>query len=232
MLAGVFGLEIYVIGLREPSVTDEDLLALFNLLPRRCIMLLEDIDTAGLARSSYEQDDKDNLVVNNGERSDLKVKTPKENGSGVRRRGRLDDDEGISLLGLLNAIDGVASYEGRVLIMTTNKPKVLDEALVRPGRVDMQVEFTFATEKQAGELFERMYEVNSKECSANFIDIDGNYMTTEEMKTAAAHFAAKIPAGFSLAELKGFLMNMKKDPRRALQEVGTWVNEILDKKAS
>jgi chaperone BCS1 len=48
VLAGVFGLEIYVIGLRDPSLTEEDLLALFNSLPRRCIVLLEDIDTAGL----------------------------------------------------------------------------------------------------------------------------------------------------------------------------------------
>lgn len=52
----------------------------------------------------------------------------------------------------------MASHEGRVLIMTTNTPEQLDEALIRPGRVDMQVAFTNATREQALQLFVRMYE--------------------------------------------------------------------------
>jgi mitochondrial chaperone BCS1 len=40
--------------------------------------------------------------------------------------------------GLLNAIDGVASVDGRVLFMTTNHPEKLDEAFLRPGRVDVR----------------------------------------------------------------------------------------------
>ncbi|GKZ72858.1 hypothetical protein AnigIFM50267_009240 [Aspergillus niger] len=35
--------------------------------------------------------------------------------------------------GLLKAIDGVSSHEGRILIMTTNMPQQLDRALIRPG---------------------------------------------------------------------------------------------------
>ncbi|KAA8564679.1 hypothetical protein EYC84_011584 [Monilinia fructicola] len=63
----------------------------------------------------------------------------------------------FSLSGLLNIIDGVASHEGRVLVMTTNHPEKLDEALIRPGRVDHQVAFTNATRRQIQEIFERMY---------------------------------------------------------------------------
>ena len=40
-LAGIFGLDIHVISLLEPSLTEEDLSALFGSLPRRCIVLLE-----------------------------------------------------------------------------------------------------------------------------------------------------------------------------------------------
>ncbi|KAJ9629912.1 hypothetical protein H2203_002297 [Taxawa tesnikishii (nom. ined.)] len=64
---------------------------------------------------------------------------------------------GISLSGLLNAIDGVASHEGRILIMTTNHPEKLDAALIRAGRVDMKVEFSNASSGQIRELFLRMY---------------------------------------------------------------------------
>lgn len=49
-LAGVFGLDIHVISLLEPTLTEEDLSSLFSSLPRRCVVLLEDIDTAGLRR--------------------------------------------------------------------------------------------------------------------------------------------------------------------------------------
>ncbi|KAK5139031.1 hypothetical protein LTR04_003974, partial [Oleoguttula sp. CCFEE 6159] len=75
------------------------------------------------------------------------------------RRERTSDDvrQGISLSGLLNAIDGVATHEGRVLVMTTNHPEKLDDALIRPGRVDMQVQFGLATRVQTRELFVRRY---------------------------------------------------------------------------
>ncbi|KAK0752061.1 hypothetical protein B0T18DRAFT_403996 [Schizothecium vesticola] len=50
-LAGVFGLDIYVMPLLDSSLTEQDVLSLFSSLPTRCIILLEDIDTAGVARS-------------------------------------------------------------------------------------------------------------------------------------------------------------------------------------
>ncbi len=53
-LAGVFGLDIHVISLLEPTLTEEDLSSLFSTLPRRCVVLLEDIDTAGLRRPVEE----------------------------------------------------------------------------------------------------------------------------------------------------------------------------------
>jgi mitochondrial chaperone BCS1 len=45
----------------------------------------------------------------------------------------------LTLAGLLNAIDGVSSSNGRVLIMTSNHPEALDPALIRPGRVDLSI---------------------------------------------------------------------------------------------
>ncbi len=44
----------------------------------------------------------------------------------------------LTLSGLLNAIDGVTSTEGRILFMTTNYEERLDPALIRPGRVDFK----------------------------------------------------------------------------------------------
>lgn len=306
-LAGVFGLDIYVISLLEPSLTEEDLSGLFSSLPRRCVVLLEDIDTAGLSRSADDAEPK-KAKEKDGEGG-------KEHDSGewkvsdlareLKRQPSDHEKKGISLSGLLNAIDGVASHEGRVLIMTTNKPEELDEALIRPGRVDLQVAFTYATQSQAKELFERMYEgdkqhtrprrsdlrdfverqhqsqklgnlserihtangsthsaigmkdnkepaAQSKSCHR---DLKGSLSTTGEQQTIettaeipngkvleitldelsklAAVFASKIPNGqFSPAEIQGFLLKRKKNPRKALEEVGKWVEAMLQQKAS
>ena len=53
-----------------------------------------------------------------------------------RKFATISGDTEVTLSGLLNALDGVSSREGRVLFLTTNHPERLDPALVRPGRVD------------------------------------------------------------------------------------------------
>ena len=42
---------------------------------------------------------------------------------------------------LLNMFDGINECSGRIIIMTSNKPEVLDKALIRPGRIDMKIHF-------------------------------------------------------------------------------------------
>lgn len=55
-------------------------------------------------------------------------------------RQRDDTAKGVTLAGLLNALDGFLSPHGLITIMTSNNPGVLDPALVRPGRVDYTLE--------------------------------------------------------------------------------------------
>ncbi|SMY20834.1 unnamed protein product [Zymoseptoria tritici ST99CH_1A5] len=63
----------------------------------------------------------------------------------------------VTYSGLLNALDGVASAEERIIFMTTNHIDRLDEALIRPGRVDMTVEIGNATVWQMEQLWDRFY---------------------------------------------------------------------------
>ena len=55
---------------------------------------------------------------------------------------------GVSFSGLLNALDGVASQEGRIFILTTNHIDRLDDALIRPGRCDVKVKVRKASNSQ------------------------------------------------------------------------------------
>ena len=66
-------------------------------------------------------------------------------------------ESGITLSGLLNALDGVISTPGRILIMTTNHPEVLDDALIRPGRCDAKFQFNFCTKNQIKELYQMFF---------------------------------------------------------------------------
>lgn len=156
-IAGIFGLDIFCISLVEPSLTEEDLGLLFTSLPRRCVVLLEDIDSAGLVKrqepgAAAAKPDEQDAAAKIGAEITKALSSAQQNNSKGNK-----DNQGISLSGLLNAIDGVASHEGRVLVMTSNFPDKLDDALIRPGRIDMRIDFTNATRSQTIELFTNMY---------------------------------------------------------------------------
>ena len=63
----------------------------------------------------------------------------------------------VSFSGLLNALDGVAAQEGRIVVLTTNHRERLDAALIRPGRIDVEVELGMATAAQLRGLLLRFH---------------------------------------------------------------------------
>lgn len=67
------------------------------------------------------------------------------------------DKSALTLSGVLNAIDGPVATEGRVLFITTNRPQKLDEAMLRPGRIDRIYEFAPPTVEQAHKLHKRFF---------------------------------------------------------------------------
>lgn len=64
-----------------------------------------------------------------------------------------DEAGRVSLSGLLNALDGVASPHGIIVFMTTNHVDRLDPALIRPGRVDLSEHIGYVTMTQLEGLF-------------------------------------------------------------------------------
>lgn len=132
-LAGHFNLELYLLNLSSFERGDRQLELIFELLPQKCIVLLEDIDSAGIKRENVRADGKD------------------------KNKNESQPRSSVTLSGLLNAIDGVASQEGRILLMTTNDPETLDEAMIRPGRIDVQAFFGPVSGNVAEQIFIRMY---------------------------------------------------------------------------
>jgi SpoVK/Ycf46/Vps4 family AAA+-type ATPase len=59
----------------------------------------------------------------------------------------------ITMNGILNCLDGFNNPEGLIVIMTTNFPDKLDEALMRSGRIDLDIELTHLDKYQARNMF-------------------------------------------------------------------------------
>ncbi|CCX05812.1 P-loop containing nucleoside triphosphate hydrolase protein [Pyronema domesticum] len=117
----------------------------------------------------------------------------------------------VTFSGLLNAIDGAASGEDRIIMLTTNHADRLDEALLRPGRVDMKVEIGYATKEVVDGMWERFYGPD------NFPE------STEGLKKRFLEILEKgqlfnEDRGVSTAELQGMFLFFKSDPQGVVQQ--------------
>ncbi|CUG86403.1 transmembrane protein, putative [Bodo saltans] len=68
--------------------------------------------------------------------------------SGLTGGSLLSTADKLDLAGLLNVLDGVVDSPGRIVIMTTNHPERLDAALIRPGRINKRLHFTFMQQRE------------------------------------------------------------------------------------
>jgi len=60
---------------------------------------------------------------------------------------------------LLNMLDGIHECSGRILIMTTNKVDILDKALIRPGRIDIKINFKKCTRFDVTQMIEKFWNI-------------------------------------------------------------------------
>lgn len=241
-LAGHFKMRIYIVSLSSPIANEESLMTLFTDLPQRCVVLLEDIDTAGLTHTREES----GKVAAKPEAAAADVPVPGQ----VTMGAPVTPPARLSLSGLLNILDGVASQEGRVLIMTTNHIEKLDRALIRPGRVDMIVQFSLADKEIIGAIFRAIHAPlegddgpkTAPTAAAIASEGDGAAEksaaaaaklkeTLERVESLSHIFAEKIPAHeFSPAEIQGFLLKHKRDPQAAIDGALDWVEETRKQK--
>ena len=194
-LAGHFGLDVFTLSVG--TTTSESLCRLFAELPGKCIVLLEDIDAAGVAKSRKAV-----------------------SGDGADKSSTLT--EKISLSDLLNAIDGVSSQEGRILIMTTNHKEHLDDALIRPGRADMRIKLPNADKKIVARTFCKIF----KRLNDDIPDPDNPAENDDTVEELAKDFARMIPEGeFSPADVQSFLVRNRASPHLSFRLVQSWISQ-------
>ncbi|KIJ68071.1 hypothetical protein HYDPIDRAFT_173750 [Hydnomerulius pinastri MD-312] len=181
-IAGELMLDIYVVSLSSSWISDSTLTTLMGRVPARCIVLLEDLDAA--FTRSVTRDKSSNGTPdsgsNSGEESTASEQPAVSSSSSRHRRHKdhISDVNTLSLSGLLNALDGVAAAEGRILFATTNHLERLDPALSRPGRMDVWIEFKNASKWQAEALFRNFFPSTEKDEEPIEGDLEGIELPT------------------------------------------------------
>eukprot|EP01120_Amphizonella_sp_Union-15-10_P007022 TRINITY_DN232_c0_g3_i1.p1 TRINITY_DN232_c0_g3~~TRINITY_DN232_c0_g3_i1.p1 ORF type:complete len:448 (+),score=57.08 TRINITY_DN232_c0_g3_i1:50-1393(+) len=182
-LAGELQHNICILSLSDKSLTDDRLNHLLTVAPEKSLILLEDVDAA--FRDRYERE------------------TYLENIPDKYNYQALPNN--ITFSGLLNALDGVAAGEGRILFMTTNFVERLDKALIRPGRVDVICELGPATKEQIESLFLKFFPTATPE--------------------QVFQFSSRVPPMMlSMAHLQGYFLLHKDGVESALNDIDGWVN--------
>ncbi|KAJ7625816.1 P-loop containing nucleoside triphosphate hydrolase protein [Roridomyces roridus] len=235
-IAGELELDIYIIQLSRSGMDDAALSTLISDLPEKCIALIEDIDAAFTTNLNRDEPSPATASPEDADPDD-----PAHAGtSGTTGR--------LSLSGLLNALDGIAAQEGRLLYATTNKYEALDPALSRPGRMDIHVEFKRASRHQAERLFFVFYlppgedggegtknkekENESEAAKLRRARRRAPPLPRGRVVELAKRFAAAIPEReVSVAELQGFLMGYKGRPVEAVDAVGQWLVDEQEARA-
>ena len=126
------------------------------------ILKLADMSDAGL-RDAIRQTEPNSFLI----MEDIDCVSASRDRKKSAPKADSKKNEGVTLSGLLNVVDGLLSPSGAIFIMTTNHVEKLDPALLRPGRIDLKVHITYADESQKRELYSRFH---TDECPREYLN--------------------------------------------------------------
>ncbi|SRR6266700_3070857 len=163
-LAAHFGLSVYIVNLSDFS--DRSLMSAINDVPAHSVLLFEDIDCM---RSSQPRAVADPGAGQNGSVA-----------LGVKENVSIQN--GVTLSGLLNVLDGFHAPTGVLFVMTTNHVEKLDPALLRPGRIDYKLCLGRASDHQKVELYRRFFPGSSEMEAWEFVEASRSAETMAEFQ--------------------------------------------------
>jgi hypothetical protein len=120
------------------------------------LYVIEDIDAMGDAVLRREWKKPESSVA----------EKPKKTGDAWLDDRDEDIKEPIDLSFLLNLLDGTLESSGRIIAVSSNFPERIDRALIRPGRIDMIVQFKKCNSEILNEMVSSFYdkEISGLQC--------------------------------------------------------------------
>ena len=132
------------------------------------ILVFEDIDCMGqmVKKRKDEDDSSENKCVSSDDEDilldDLSEKEKKHIKKVLAAKNKEKGSGKNNLSYFLNILDGLIEGDGRIIIMTTNKPKMLDDALIRPGRIDEKIEFGELSQDDVVNILKNFYDLDDR----------------------------------------------------------------------
>jgi hypothetical protein len=155
------------------------------------IVVFEDIDCIGdivIDRSKK----KDNIVLVNSDKKSVDEIT-----TAISKLSAPMEDPPLTLDDILNLWDGIRETPGRIMIISSNHYDDLDPALIRPGRIDIKLELSYASRKTIGEIYKHLFHT---ELDADILEsINENFYTP--------------------AEIINIYMNSDRDPQKFIMRI-------------
>jgi SpoVK/Ycf46/Vps4 family AAA+-type ATPase len=124
---------------------------------------------------------------------------PKATGDPFLDRNAEPEKDSIDLSFLLNLLDGTLEANGRILIITTNFPERIDRALIRPGRIDMIVNFKKCSRSIVQEMADSFFE--AQVALPEDADLDGKWSPAEVNQILFRNFGNSEQAVRDLVEM-------------------------------
>ncbi|KAK4513373.1 uncharacterized protein ATC70_005370 [Mucor velutinosus] len=221
-LASKVKMNVAILNLSAAS-DDESLSSAMAQLPKSCILVIEDVD-------HYQFDEG-----LQGKKDDNKMNKKKNS---------------VSVSGILNALDGIASLEESIIFMTCNDMNTIPPALIRPGRIDLKLHMGYVDDYQAKLIFWRFFCMEEKETALEDLPTEKYPMlsvTVNELLQRmrdTAHQVSKernIPLDISPAELISYLLfhalkfRLSKQPQHldlCCQSILDHIPEFIDSVAT
>lgn len=135
--------------------TDDELRTLISQLPLDPFLVIEDIDCMTDVVFERDSDKKPNTQPKE------KVKLANLPFVVVQNdndKGQEDTSPKLTLSAILNFLDGTEELDNAVVVITTNKPQILDKALTRAGRINKRIHLQKADRFQLCEFYNLIFE--------------------------------------------------------------------------
>ena len=150
--------------------------------------------------SDAEEDEKEN-----GDNSGLHIIVFDEIDSLCKKRGVVNSETGVhdnAVNQLLTKIDGVDALNNIIVIGMTNRRDLLDEAILRPGRLELHIEIGLPTEKGREQIF-NVYLKKIKENKLLNDDVDINHLSKITKNFTGADIEAMVKLSVANVLFKG-----------------------------
>ena len=115
----------------------------------------------------------------------------------------------FNLQKMLNVLDGLTTPRKCIIILTANNKDIIPRVMIRPGRIDAQFNFTYATREEIVEYCKLFYETIPNK-TANKI---------------ANRIISIAPNKVTISALQCYFMKYMEDPQKALENLNELIHE-------